>query len=167
MSDPASSELGGYGATCCGHDAAAATLTGENMANEDTSLVGRRILLLEDEYIIASEMEAWLRGAGAEVEGPWPSADEAVAAINRPGNAVDAGVLDVNLRYGGTALAVAQRLDSLGVPYLLATGNTLGIDEPLSKGHPRLEKPVSARVLLKAVRELLADRVPRQRSTTL
>ena len=128
------------------------------MTDKRKSLDGWRILVLEDEYVIAAEMEHWLQKDGADVEGPWPSAEQALAALDRSGNRVDAGVLDINLGRGRTAYPVAERLDSLGVPYLFATGNTPDLDNPAFQGHPTLEKPISARVLLRAVRELLADR---------
>lgn len=132
------------------------------MSNELALLAGRRILVLEDEYVIASEVEHCLRKAGADVEGPWPTAAQALAALNQPGNLIDAGVLDINLGHGGTAYPVAARLDSLGVPFLFTTGNTLSEAEPASQDHPRLEKPVSARALLKAVQELLAGQSNQQ-----
>lgn len=128
------------------------------MTDERKLLDGWRILVLEDEYVIASEMEHWLRTDGADVEGPWPSVEQALAALDRSENKVDAGVLDINLGRGRTAYPVAERLDSLGVPYLFATGNTLEVDSPAFQGHPALEKPISARVLLRAVRALLIDR---------
>ncbi|MFC0407707.1 response regulator [Roseomonas elaeocarpi] len=119
-------------------------------------LTGRRILVLEDEYIIAVEMESWLSEAGAAVIGPFARADEALAALADGKAAVDAGVLDINLGRGGTAYPVAARMDALGVPYVFATGNNLEADDPSFRGRPRLEKPVSARSLIRMVSELVS-----------
>jgi hypothetical protein len=40
-------------------------------------LAGRRVLVVEDEYLIASEVKRWLLAAGSEVIGPVPSMDQA------------------------------------------------------------------------------------------
>jgi DNA-binding response OmpR family regulator len=48
------------------------------MSERTGSLVGRRILLVEDEYMIAEIMEEWLCRAGAEVIGPVPSVKQAL-----------------------------------------------------------------------------------------
>ncbi|MBE7246447.1 MAG: response regulator, partial [Actinomycetospora chiangmaiensis] len=65
------------------------------------SLAGRRILVVEDEYIIAVEVKRWLLAAGCDVLGPVPSVDQALDLVEdrRP----DAAVLDVNLGDGCTA----------------------------------------------------------------
>ena len=41
-------------------------------------LAGRRILMVEDEYLMAEAMEGWLRVAGAESLGPVPSVDQSL-----------------------------------------------------------------------------------------
>jgi DNA-binding response OmpR family regulator len=65
-------------------------------------LNGRRILLVEDEYMIAEIVEEWLHQAGAEVVGPVPSVEQALACLNER-NALDGAVLDVNLSPGETS----------------------------------------------------------------
>ncbi|GJE42371.1 response regulator [Methylobacterium soli] len=117
-------------------------------------LDGRRILVVEDEYLIAAEVKRWLRRAGAEVVGPVPSAEQALTLIGD--DRIDAAVLDLNLGDKRTALPIADRLGALGVPYLFATG-----DIRVSQGHsyddrPRLEKPYVEAELVRAVEELVA-----------
>lgn len=119
------------------------------------SLAGRRILVLEDEYFIASEMEHWLTRVGAEVIGPWPSVAEALAVLSGTDAPVHIGVLDINLGHGETAYPVAERMDALGIPFLFATGNNPEADDQRFRGRPRLEKPVTSRALVRAVEELL------------
>ena len=119
-------------------------------------LVGRRVLVVEDEYLIAIELKRWLQEAGVEVIGPVPDAEQALDLIEDEG-APDAAVLDVNLGVGETVYPVADRLAALGVPFLFATGdvrsrNALGYGDRL-----RLEKPIIAPELLRAVESLLAD----------
>jgi CheY-like chemotaxis protein len=118
-------------------------------------LVGRRILLVEDEYLIVEAMEGWLVQAGATVVGPAPGVDEALRIIVDEADGLDGAVLDVNLGEGETAYPIADRLAQLGVPYLFATGDVRTSDNPTHQGRPRLEKPVSRAELLRAVASLL------------
>jgi CheY-like chemotaxis protein len=121
-------------------------------------LVGRRILLVEDEYLIAETMEEWLSQAGAVVVGPVPSVKQALVLIEGEAGALGGAVLDVNLGRGETAYPIADRLNELGVPYVFATGDVRIIDRPPHQGRPRLNKPVSRGALLRAVEKLLAAR---------
>src|SRR3712207_6541957 len=83
-------------------------------------LSGRAVLVVEDDYFIASELADFLRRAGAVVTGPFPGVAEALAAI-RTGSPLDYAVLDVNL--GGEMIwSVVDALMSRGVPVILATG---------------------------------------------
>ena len=123
-------------------------------------LAGRRVLVVEDDWMLASEMDGLLRRAGAEVDGPWPGVDQALARLDALGGtagaaALDAAVLDVDPGGGETVYPVADRLDRSGVPYLFATGNVAGADDPAYADRPRLEKPIPDRVLLKAVAALV------------
>jgi CheY-like chemotaxis protein len=123
-------------------------------------LVGRRILLVEDEFLIVEAMEEWLSQAGAEVVGPVPSVERALDLIEDEGNALDAAVLDVNLGLGKAAYPIADRLNELGVPYLFTTADVRIIDHPAHRERPRLEKPVARAQLLEALEKLLAVRSP-------
>jgi CheY-like chemotaxis protein len=123
-------------------------------------LAGRRILLVEDEYLIAMEMERWLSDAGVEVVGPVPSVDQALDLIEDEGP-LDGAILDVNLGDGERVFPVADRLEALGVPYLFATGDVRILKDPEYESHPRLEKPILSPELLAAAERLL---VPSQRT---
>jgi DNA-binding response OmpR family regulator len=116
-------------------------------------LAGRCILVVEDEYLIASEVKRWLLAAGSEVLGPVPSVDQALdlIAVRHP----DAAVLDVDLGEGEDAYPVADRLGVLGVPYLFATGDVQLADTSNYRQRPRLEKPFLARELVRALTEIL------------
>jgi CheY-like chemotaxis protein len=123
-------------------------------------LAGRRILLVEDEFLIVEAMEEWLSRAGAEIVGPVPSVEQALDLIEEEGNALDAAVLDVNLGLGKEAYPIADRLNELGVPYLFTTGDVQIIDHPAHRERPRLDKPVTRAQLLEALEKLLAVRSP-------
>jgi DNA-binding response OmpR family regulator len=118
------------------------------------SLAGRRILVVEDEYLIASEVKRWLLAAGSEVLGPVPSVDQALDLIedDRP----DAAVLDVNLGDGDTVYPVADKLSGLGVPFLFATGDVRLADTSVYRHRRRLEKPFLQKELVRALVELVA-----------
>jgi len=121
-------------------------------------LAGLRVLIVEDEYLIASEMELWLRQAGAEVIGPAPDVEQALALVGDAAGALDAAVLDINLGANQTAHPVAQRLDDLKVPYLFSTGDVKLADPVGHAGRLRLEKPISERELLRELARLLGSR---------
>jgi CheY-like chemotaxis protein len=116
-------------------------------------LAGRRILVVEDEYLIAMDLKRWLRGAGVEVIGPVPSVEQALDLIEE--GALDAAVLDINLGNGEVVYPVADRLSALGVPYLFATGDIRVRDDPAYRYRPRLEKPILDPELLRAVERLI------------
>ncbi len=84
------------------------------------ALLGRKVLLVEDDYFIADEMRRTILRSGAEVLGPVASVDKALALIAESSE-IDAAVLDVNLR-DVMVFPVADALTSRGVPFIFATG---------------------------------------------
>lgn len=118
------------------------------------TIAGKRILLVEDEVLIALDAEDILVGAGYEVVGPANTLDGALTMAAR--EVLDAAVLDVNL--GGTYVwPVAEALVARRIPFLLLTGFGAGLDvPPVLEAIPRLGKPVPADALLRAISVLLA-----------
>lgn len=115
-----------------------------------------RILLVEDDAIIAMLEEDALAEAGAEVLGPASSVGEALRLIEQAVGTGGLGgaVLDLALDGNGVA-PVADRLAALGVPFLFATGSVL--ENALMRRHqaaPVLCKPFDPRELLAAVSAL-------------
>jgi CheY-like chemotaxis protein len=119
-------------------------------------LAGRRILLVEDEYVIVEVVETWLTRAGAIVVGPVPSVEQALGLLESEADALDGAVLDVNLGPDQTAYPIADRLDELSVPYLFTTGEVGITGNPKHQKRPHLSKPISRSELLRAVETLLA-----------
>jgi ActR/RegA family two-component response regulator len=62
------------------------------------ALRGRRLLVVEDEYLIAVSLARSLEGDGAEVVGPAGSVRDALALVEAEGDRLDGAVLDINLR---------------------------------------------------------------------
>ncbi|MBX6742189.1 MAG: response regulator [Acetobacteraceae bacterium] len=103
-----------------------------------TRLSGRRVLVVEDEALVAMLVEDALLDAGASVIGPAATVAEALALLER--EAPEAAVLDLNLA-GETSTPVADALAARGVPFVVATGYGA---EGLPPGHaavPVLAKP--------------------------
>lgn len=109
-------------------------------------LRGRKILLVEDEYVIAEEMAGFLRDAGAVVLGPArnPASGLAILAAERR---ADAAVLDVNLG-DDPVWPLVDTLLAARIPLMLATGYDSGVIPPAYAHLPRCQKPVPARLLL-------------------
>lgn len=128
------------------------------MSRTAASLTGCRILVVEDEYLIAMEVKRWLQAAGAEVIGPVPSVDKALDLIED--QRLDAAVLDVNLGYGDDVYQVAYKLDVLGVPYLFATGDIRVSEASEYAARPRLEKPFVEAELVRALVKLTTSAEP-------
>ena len=82
-------------------------------------LSGRRILVVEDEALVAMLVEDALLEAGAEVIGPAATVAEAMQLLER--ERPSAAVLDLNLA-GEPSTPIADVLVRLGVPFVIATG---------------------------------------------
>jgi DNA-binding response OmpR family regulator len=82
-------------------------------------LQGVRVLVVEDEYLVAAMIEEILESAGCIVMGPIPRLREALDAVDH--DDYDAAVLDVNLA-GERINPVADALSERNVPFLFVTG---------------------------------------------
>ena len=117
------------------------------------------VLILEDEAIIAMDMEMMLEDNGYSVLGPCSSVDvvrQTVADL-RP----DIAVLDVNLGRGKTSFEFAEEMQEMGIPLLFLSGYSeavVQVPQQLSAAE-RLMKPVLEGELLAAI---LREEDPRQ-----
>ena len=121
----------------------------------ETPLEGRRILIVEDEYLIAHDVAERLTLCGAEVVGPAADIDDALAAIRE--NVVDAAVLDLNLA-GRTDFRVADELLRRNLPFVFATGYDASIIPARLQHVERFEKPYDTAALAEFISGLLASR---------
>ncbi|WP_426000418.1 response regulator [Caulobacter sp. DWR1-3-2b1] len=103
-----------------------------------------RILVVEDEYLLAEVLTDALTELGAEVVGPVGQLAQALALIET--TPIDGAVLDINLR-GEMVFPLADVLTTLGVPYVFATGYERENIPALYKDIPILSKPVDVRLL--------------------
>lgn len=119
----------------------------------DPDLAGRRILVVEDDYFLASDVCRALEKLGAQVIGPIPDLARALAAARSED--LDGAVLDVNLReeYSGP---VAEELSRRGLPFVIASG----YDDPLPpamKNAAYLRKPFNMKELIALLCDLWPD----------
>lgn len=121
------------------------------------SLDGRRILILEDEGLVAMDLQDSLDDLGCAVVGPVRTVEAALSLIE--GNALDAALLDVNLGDGQTSYPVAEMLRSRGIPFAFLTGYGAGSIDTSFSDNAVLAKPVDHSQLAETLEALLpADR---------
>jgi DNA-binding response OmpR family regulator len=111
-----------------------------------------RVLVVEDEFLIAMAIEQCLQDQGCEVVGPAPSIEAALNLIDR--ERPQAALLDVNLD-GRLSTPVAERLSALGTPYLLLTGYAdLAQADPVLRHAERMAKPFMPAQLIQRMEQL-------------
>jgi len=86
----------------------------------DTGTSGPRLLLVEDEFVLAVCLSDWLEDHGAQVIGPVANVADALRLLEQAPE-IDVAILDINLG-GETAFPVADALRRAGVPFLFASG---------------------------------------------
>lgn len=119
----------------------------------DTPLSERRILVAEDELLIALDLEAILSEAGAEVIGPFATLVSAIDAARQQD--LSAAVLDIRLGRETTG-EVVRILCGRGIPFLFYTGQTVPVDMMAISGvAPTLAKPAGRQALVTAITRLL------------
>ena len=117
-------------------------------------LVGRRILVVEDEMLIAWAITDTLTRLGCEVVGPAARVDQAIAMIDH--EPVDAALLDVNLN-GKMSYPVADRLVADGVPFIFSTAYQKSSLPAAYQIFPMMQKPLDSAMLCDALTELLTS----------
>lgn len=120
------------------------------MGSDVSDLVsGRRILVVEDEYLIAADLAEALEELGAEVVGPAANVRAALAEIERADD-LDGATLDVTLGQE-KSFEVAALLKERGVPFVFLTGyGDRGLPERY-RDVPRCEKPFDVTRVVRAI----------------
>ena len=117
-------------------------------------LEGLSILVVEDEYYLASDLAAQLERAGASIVGPAGDCENAIRLIETA--SPDFAVIDMNLG-GVMAFPVVEALKERGIPFIVATGYSATVlGEPFS-GHPQIEKPYQASDLMRLIQSIAAE----------
>lgn len=101
---------------------------------------GDRILIAEDESLIAMQLEDVLRDLGFEVVGPVSSVKDVLACVEGEAD-LSGALLDVNLR-GEAVLGVLPRLKERGLPFIITSGyDAASLFPPEFRDVPRVVKP--------------------------
>jgi CheY-like chemotaxis protein len=117
----------------------------------NSALSGRRVLVVEDEMIVAWLLEDMLAELGCLILGPAVRIDQAVSIVNA--EPLDAAVLDVNLN-GQNSYPVADALIARGVPFVFSTGYAGGRLREAYRRFPVLQKPYQSAELAQALQGL-------------
>ena len=130
------------------------TVREKGAASSDELPRDLRIMLLEDQMLIAMDVEGLLADRGFTAVSTVNSTVEAFKLIERAPPSL--GILDVNLG-DDTSISVAQRLHELGVPFVFATGyGESSVIPPELSGVPVVRKPYDADGLLRALQRAFA-----------
>jgi CheY-like chemotaxis protein len=116
------------------------------------SLAGTRVLIVEDEAIIAMTAEDMLEQIGCVVAAVAATLDQAMAAADRGG--FDIALLDINLN-GVSSLPVVDRLRGQGLPFVFATGYGAAGRGEAHGDVPLVAKPYRIEELEAAIEEAL------------
>jgi CheY-like chemotaxis protein len=112
-----------------------------------------RVLIVEDESIVAMMIEDFISDLGYELAGTAGRLDQALT-LAQNSNA-DIALIDVNLN-GQHTYPVAEALKARGVPFIFATGyGSAGLDEGW-KHYPVLQKPFQVQELAAAIRQAIS-----------
>lgn len=102
-------------------------------------LNGRRVLVVEDESLVAMLLETILEDMGCTPIGPAPTVEDGLAAVADEA-AIDAALLDVNVA-GRQVFPVAEALRARGVPFVFSTGYGEGGLPDEWRGQATIQKP--------------------------
>jgi len=120
--------------------------------NAASFLHGKSILLVEDEFLLALQLEELVHAHGGAVRGPYRRLDEALKAAQR--EAFDFAILDINLN-GTMVYPLADDLLARGIPFLLLSGYSLSNLPERFRTVTRLNKPCDPELLIATLRNQL------------
>jgi two-component SAPR family response regulator len=106
-----------------------------------------QILVVEDEFLVALEVEEALEHMGCKIVGPFAKLNKAVEAAQR--SPLDGAVLDINLN-GEMVYPLAELLENLSIPFVFITGYTAADLPERFRAFRRLTKPLDANALRRA-----------------
>jgi two-component SAPR family response regulator len=124
-------------------------------------LTGCRVLVVEDEALIAFEIENILEALGCEIVGPVSTLETGLQLVQDA--AVDAAILDVTVR-GGKIYPVAEQLLARNIPFVLASGYEDWALPDTLRDFPRLTKPFTTAELVEVMRFLSGEFARRKRA---
>jgi len=116
-----------------------------------------RILVVEDETVVAMLIEAWLSDIGHETIGPVGTVAAALSLLEK--HKVDAAIVDLSL--GGTrSYEIANALRQKAIPFAWGTGYSAKDIDPDYCNEPLIAKPYSFDDLTQTLALLIAEATP-------
>ena len=112
-------------------------------------LHGKSILIVEDEFLLALQLEEVLQSRGATVRGPYRRLDEALNAAEREN--FDFAILDINLS-GTMVYPLADHLLARGNAFVFLTGYSVSNLPERFRAVTRLNKPCDPELLIATLR---------------
>ena len=110
-----------------------------------------RILIAEDDALIAMDLADTLEALGYAVVGPVASVAAALAQAEDIASPLDGALLDLDLR-GELSHPVANALDRRGVPFAFTSGYAAEMIDPAFQAHPCLLKPIEQAMLVSVLK---------------
>jgi DNA-binding response OmpR family regulator len=132
-----------------------ASARGSTRARDGSELEALRVLVVEDEFLVASMLEDDLRSAGCAIVGPFRNLGAAIDAARS--EAFDLAVLDINLN-GEMVYPLADELLARGTAFLFLSGYGWEQMPDRFKSAVRLSKPHDPVALVATMRRLAAKR---------
>lgn len=118
------------------------------------SLPGTRVLIVEDNYVVADALKFLLEGYQCQVTAMAPNLEQAFAAVAAA--PIDVAILDINLN-GTSVVPLAEYLGEKGMSFVFVSGygDVELLPEHL-RGRPRLDKPVEGERLMQTLSHLVS-----------
>jgi CheY-like chemotaxis protein len=132
-------------------------LFGEEMAmplRQQPALLGRRILIVEDDCIIAMDLAETLSAAGAQVVGPAGTIGSAFELLRRQPH-LDIALLDIEVE-GAFVFDIADELMKLEVPIVFTTGYERSEIPERFRAARHCEKPIGIAAIARALSDELS-----------
>jgi CheY-like chemotaxis protein len=118
------------------------------MEGGNSVLAGKRVLVVEDEHLVALALAEELELAGAVVIGPAASLGTALELIER--NELDGAILDIELQ-SRLSYPAADALLARTIPFLFTTGYDASVVPDAYDGVPTVQKPVHSEAVLETL----------------
>jgi DNA-binding response OmpR family regulator len=113
-----------------------------------------RVLVVEDDYMLADELQSELADAKAIVLGPVGTVEDALNMVRS--ESMDGAVLDLNL-HGKMAFPVAELLSERRVPFMFVTGYDNAAIPDRFAGVARCQKPVNIAKIAMSIGRVIAE----------
>jgi CRP-like cAMP-binding protein/ActR/RegA family two-component response regulator len=131
---------------------------GASVNSDVQTTSGCRVLIVEDDYLLAEELARGLSGMGLRIQGPVSDIASALRILQQSGS-VDVAVVDINLR-GNMAYPISLELERQGVPFLFATAYAASAVPARFASAPRIGKPYSIREVAAAIARIARIETP-------